>query len=463
MKYKKLNTSETNSDNDIILDNGTVFLDPNNDLKISDGVTPGGKNLIKRVQDITVSSGTIISTANTDQDLTITTNGAGDIFIGADKNMIFDMNAFSAKGILLQDSQEDGYDNPGTPSTLKIGSIYHDTGTMVISSDGSIINASGVQVNGNGDPSENPVYGGLWLTNGQDTGFKVPAQSGSFYGALSPNVEIHNNNKVWYFTDDGIFTIPNSGEILFYNNATLAQGTFDNGTNGNGGISLNCSVGYELNWQGGRLKSTNDNGVTAAEITVESPISVKDNINPDFRCDINNQQILVISYTPGTETEPESSTYTSVSTNQIVLNDSYIDPLNPSNNYTNTMTLAANGITFPDGSVQTSASSTTVVDVTFNTTINTNASSGDIFDITLTDNATLANPTNPVNGKTLRWRITQDGNGNRSISLGDKFNIPSSATSPLPWSADPNKMDVLAATYHAGRDKWDIVAFVPGY
>ena len=114
-------------------------------------------------------------------------------------------------------------------------------------------------------------------------------------------------------------------------------------------------------------------------------------------------------------------------------------------------------------SVLGGSGSTTVVDLTFNTTINTDASSGDIFDVTLTDNITLANPTNPINGKTLRWRITQDSTGSRSVTLDNKFNIPSSASSPLPFSTTANKMDTLAATYHAGRDKWDIVAFVPGY
>jgi hypothetical protein len=107
--------------------------------------------------------------------------------------------------------------------------------------------------------------------------------------------------------------------------------------------------------------------------------------------------------------------------------------------------------------------STTVVSSSYSSTINTDAGAGDIFDITLTGNTTLANPTNPVNGKTLRWRITQDPTGNRTVTLGNKFNIPSSATSPLPFSTAANKMDMLAATYHAGRDKWDIVAFVPGY
>jgi hypothetical protein len=105
----------------------------------------------------------------------------------------------------------------------------------------------------------------------------------------------------------------------------------------------------------------------------------------------------------------------------------------------------------------------TVVALTYAATLNTNAPSGDIFDVTLTGNATLANPTNPVDGKTLRWRIRQDGTGGRTVTLGSKFVIPSSATSPLPWSTAANKMDVLAATYHAGRDKWDVIAFVMGY
>ena len=104
-----------------------------------------------------------------------------------------------------------------------------------------------------------------------------------------------------------------------------------------------------------------------------------------------------------------------------------------------------------------------VVALTYASTLNTDAEAGDIFDVTLTGAAALANPTNPVDGKTIRWRIRQDGTGSRAVTLGDKFVIPSSATSPLPFSTAANKMDVLAATYHAGRDKWDIVAMVPGY
>jgi hypothetical protein len=115
------------------------------------------------------------------------------------------------------------------------------------------------------------------------------------------------------------------------------------------------------------------------------------------------------------------------------------------------------------GQIAALAGVPTVVALTYGATLNTDAAAGGIFDVTLTGNVTLANPTNPVDGKTLRWRIKQDGTGSRAVTLGNKFNIPSSATSPLPFSTAANKLDMLAATYHAGRDKWDIIAFVMGY
>jgi hypothetical protein len=183
-------------------------------------------------------------------------------------------------------------------------------------------------------------------------------------------------------TDDVTFasvTLPNSTQITV--------GSFDNLTGGASGISLHCAVGYELNWQGGRLRSVMLGDETAAPqtITFDSPVQFVGGVLP----------------------------------------------------HVTTLTYAA--------------------------TVTTDASAGDIFDLTLTGNVTLADPTNPVDGKTIRWRIKQDGTGSRTVTLGNKFVIPSSATSPLPFSTAANKMDILAATYHAGRDKWDIIAFVMGY
>lgn len=105
----------------------------------------------------------------------------------------------------------------------------------------------------------------------------------------------------------------------------------------------------------------------------------------------------------------------------------------------------------------------TTTTLTYAATLVTDAELADIFDVTLTGNATLANPTNPTDGRTLRWRIKQDATGNRAVTLGNKFVIPSSATTPLPFSTAANKVDLLAATYHEARDRWDIIAFVMGY
>lgn len=104
----------------------------------------------------------------------------------------------------------------------------------------------------------------------------------------------------------------------------------------------------------------------------------------------------------------------------------------------------------------------TVVTLTYSATLATNASTGSIFDVVLTGAATIANPTNGVNGQTLRWRITQDATGGRAVTLGNKFALPSSVPS-LTFSTAANATDILAATYHQPSDRWHVVALVTGY
>lgn len=212
-------------------------------------------------------------------------------------------------------------------------------------------------------------------------------------------VRTGGNNKQWSFSD--------VGSLIFPNGTTVAVGTFDNGLGGNDGISLNCWVGYELNWQAGHLKSTADNGVTAETIHFDSPI--------DF---------------PGSGVSD--------------------------------LTINASGITFPDGSIQRSIHPTVVQLGSVSGTINTDATLGDIFDLTLAASGTLANPSGSVDGQTIRWRISHNANS-LTLNFGDQFKIPSSASSPLPISSTSGSMDMLGATYDSSRNKWDIIAFVPGY
>jgi hypothetical protein len=94
--------------------------------------------------------------------------------------------------------------------------------------------------------------------------------------------------------------------------------------------------------------------------------------------------------------------------------------------------------------------------------IATDASLGGIFDLTLAGSGLLANPTNGSDGQSLRWRISYANSG-IPLTLGNNFRIPSSASSPLLFSSSSGTMDILGATYDSSRNKWDIIAFVPGY
>jgi len=94
--------------------------------------------------------------------------------------------------------------------------------------------------------------------------------------------------------------------------------------------------------------------------------------------------------------------------------------------------------------------------------LTTDASLGEIFNITLKSDVTLSNPKNPVDGKKITWKLAQDTTGGHAITLGYKFNIPNSL-SPISFSTVGGKMDILEAIYDASRDTWDITLFEKGY
>lgn len=100
-------------------------------------------------------------------------------------------------------------------------------------------------------------------------------------------------------------------------------------------------------------------------------------------------------------------------------------------------------------------------DLSFASTVATDASVAAVFDLSLTGNITLANPTNGIDGIILKWRIRQDNTGGRLVTLGNKFRIPSSASSPLVFGTGATGKDILAAMYDATDDKWDVVSFLP--
>lgn len=88
------------------------------------------------------------------------------------------------------------------------------------------------------------------------------------------------------------------------------------------------------------------------------------------------------------------------------------------------------------------------------TTLDTNARNANIFTVVLAHNATLANPTNAINGQMVTWRVLQTASF--TITYGSKFRISSSKDFPIvPVTA--GEILYLTARYNSTDDKWDIV------
>lgn len=95
-------------------------------------------------------------------------------------------------------------------------------------------------------------------------------------------------------------------------------------------------------------------------------------------------------------------------------------------------------------------------------TIATDATLSNTFDVTLGGNRILGNPTGAVNGQRLMFRIRQDATGGRVPTLDTKFRFGTDLTSVI-WSTAPNELDRLGVEYVAADDKFDVIAFGPGY
>jgi hypothetical protein len=95
--------------------------------------------------------------------------------------------------------------------------------------------------------------------------------------------------------------------------------------------------------------------------------------------------------------------------------------------------------------------------------VTTDLSTGNTFRITVTGSTMLMNPTNATDGALYVWYIKQDGVGSHAITLGDKFVIPTTATTPLAFSVSANYMDIFAARADATLDKMYVISMIPGY
>ena len=102
----------------------------------------------------------------------------------------------------------------------------------------------------------------------------------------------------------------------------------------------------------------------------------------------------------------------------------------------------------------TGGAQTTPSTVTFSATAMTvDCALSNVFATTFTANVTTA-PTisNPRNGQTINWFITQDGTGGRTMTWPSSFRWPTGATRTLSTAA--NSVDLLVATYLSSTGLW---------
>lgn len=91
-------------------------------------------------------------------------------------------------------------------------------------------------------------------------------------------------------------------------------------------------------------------------------------------------------------------------------------------------------------------------------TVAVNAALGNVYTLTLTASGwAIANPTSPTDGQVIRFRLTQDSTGGRTVTWGTAYDWGSGNSAPA-LSTTANKTDVLGFEYNAGTSMWMYLA-----
>ena len=91
-------------------------------------------------------------------------------------------------------------------------------------------------------------------------------------------------------------------------------------------------------------------------------------------------------------------------------------------------------------------------------TIETDASRGASFSVTLEGDRILGNPTGLIDGATYQWFVRQDAVGGRSLLYDTMWTWPLAAVPTM--AVEPNAVSVISAVYDGAADKLRAVASV---
>ncbi len=98
-----------------------------------------------------------------------------------------------------------------------------------------------------------------------------------------------------------------------------------------------------------------------------------------------------------------------------------------------------------DGNIWGGAQVVYQVILPYASTINTNTNLGNVFQVTMTGNALLANPTNMQPGGSYIWNFNQNATGGYALTYGSLFKFPSGVIPTLTTAA--NSADSLFCIY----------------
>lgn len=103
-----------------------------------------------------------------------------------------------------------------------------------------------------------------------------------------------------------------------------------------------------------------------------------------------------------------------------------------------------------------------VVTLTDAATIAVDASLGNTFRVTLGGNRTLGTPSNPTDGQLIRFEVTQDATGSRTLAYSGAYAVGS--TVPFPTlTTTASKTDILGFAYYATGAVWRLLAVAQNF
>lgn len=103
----------------------------------------------------------------------------------------------------------------------------------------------------------------------------------------------------------------------------------------------------------------------------------------------------------------------------------------------------------------------TTIALTDAATISTDCSQGNIFEVTLGGNRTIATPANALDGQKILYRLTQDATGGRTVTWSALFRF--SGTYPVPTlSTAPGATDYLEFMWNVTDSRFDCLGYSLG-